>query len=649
MAGRREVGIRAEVAGPAMLAAALVASAVALFILNLSLVPAGLLAETVKVYGIAPRFAVGLLCGGTLGLAGALFQQVLRNPLAEPGTLGVFAGAQLALTAAALWLPALAQFGSAAVAFCGSILAAALVFGMSARRGFTPIAVILAGMIASIYLSAANAMLSLFNHQVLEDLYIWQAGSLVQNDWRGAAMASASLVLAGLVSGFLVRPLGLLELGDEGARGLGVRLAAIRSTSLGLAIAMTATVASVAGPIGFIGLLSPMLARAAGARRAGARIFWSAAIGSGLLACADQSLALIRPIADVPTGAVVAAIGAPASLLLLRRMRPVEAAFVAGVPRQFEASPRTVIAALLVALTVTVFVGLSLGRTPDGWFWSLGEYLPWRGARVAVSAAAGILLAYAGVLLQRLTGNAMASPELLGVSSGAALGLVGVALLATELDRLTVAAGAIAGAGTAICALFTLGRRSAYAPEHMVLAGVMLTALLGAVSSVILASGDPRAGMLLQWLAGSTYRATFDDAVWASTMAGIALVTVPLLARPLTILPLGAGFTQSLGMSVPIARVLLLALASLATAIATLVVGPLSFVGILAPHAARMIGLTTARLHLIGAMMIGVALMVFADWIGRMAAYPWQIPAGLMGSLLGGVFVTLVLGRRRFG
>ncbi|MFD1330895.1 iron chelate uptake ABC transporter family permease subunit [Methylopila musalis] len=238
----------------------------------------------------------------------------------------------------------------------------------------------------------------------------------------------------------------------------------------------------------------------------------------------------------------------------------------------------------------------------------------------------------------------MASPELLGVSSGAALGLIGVALF-FEINRLSVTAGAAGGALLAISAVLALGRRSSFAPDHMLLAGVMLAALLGSASSVIVASGDPRAGLLLTWLAGSTYRATMEDAFATALAAILALASAPLLARQLAILPLGADVSRAVGVPMRGARAALMAAASLATAVATLAVGPLSFVGFMAPHAARIIGLQTAAANLVGAMAIGAGLMVLADWLGRMIAFPWQIPAGLVGAIIGGVYLTYVLSR----
>jgi ferric hydroxamate transport system permease protein len=126
------------------------------------------------------------------------------------------------------------------------------------------------------------------------------------------------------------------------------------------------------------------------------------------------------------------------------------------------------------------------------------------------------------------------------------------------------------------------------------------------VVSVIIASGEP----------------------WASTRP---------LTRWLDILPLGAATSRSLGIGLNRARLLLLVVALL-TACATLVVGPLSFVGLLAPHMARLLGLSRARQHLLGAALVGMLLMVLADWVGRQVIFPYEVPAGLVASLIGGAY-----------
>jgi iron complex transport system permease protein len=186
--------------------------------------------------------------------------------------------------------------------------------------------------------------------------------------------------------------------------------------------------------------------------------------------------------------------------------------------------------------------------------------------------------------------------------------------------------------------LVGLNRRSGFVPERLLLTGVAVTALFEAVRSVILAGGDPRGQQIIAWLAGSTYYVDVQSAVMVGVLAALlALATLPF-TRWLDVLPLGEAAARALGIRLNLARLVLLVLVALLTACATLVVGPLSFVGLLAPHMARLLGLSRARQHLWGAALLGMLLMVLADWLGRQLIFPYEIPAGLVASLLGGAY-----------
>ncbi|CEJ15501.1 Iron(3+)-hydroxamate import system permease protein FhuB [bacterium YEK0313] len=601
-------------------------------------------------YGFLPRFAMSLVCGAALGLSGALFQQVLRNPLAEPGTLGVFAGAKLALGAALLWAPWLLAFGPEPVALAGGGLALALVLSLAWKRGLPPFAVVLGGLVVTHYLGALNAAIALFHHAALSDLFVWQAGSLSQTGWRPTVQLVVCAALAALAVLALLRPLALADLEDDGARNVGAPVALTRLAAIAMAVVLAAMVASAAGIIAFIGLAGPAIARRAGARRLRDRLLWAPLLSAALLALADQAVQMLDPGREVSVGALTALFGAPLLLWLIATARPAGAPPRADGVSAFIARPAPWIVLLVVLLGLAVVAALSLGRTPDGWSWTgpagWPAILPWRGPRVAAALAAGAMLATAGVILQRLTGNAMASPEILGVSAGAALGLVVVIWGFGAFGQAPLLAGASTGAAATLTAVLALSRRSAYAVEPMLLAGLALAAILNALVTVLLSSGDPRATLLLGWMAGSTYAITAWDALIAWLVAGAMAIVVPLTARWLAILPLGPAVGQALGVARSPSRPVLLLLAAVLTAAATLTVGPLSFIGLMAPHLVRLIGFQRPGPQLAAAALSGGLVMVAADWLGRNIAFPWQIPAGLMASMLGGAYFIWLMRRR---
>src|SRR3990167_432973 len=254
-------------------------------------------------YSWLPRLCMAALCGATLALAGTVMQQVLRNPLASPTTLGVASGAQLALVVATLWAPGLLLIGREWVAMAGGGAAALLV--------------------VSLYLSALNTSLMLIQQQDMNAVFIWGSGSLSQNSWNGVDFLLPRLGLGLLLLLPLLRPLGVLELDDNGAKSLGVPLQFLRFSSLTLAVFLSACVVSVVGVIGFIGLAAPALVRLLGARTLRARLIWAPTLGALLLCVTDLGIQyLAGSLAElIPTGAATALLGAPLLLWLLPRLQ----------------------------------------------------------------------------------------------------------------------------------------------------------------------------------------------------------------------------------------------------------------------------------------------------------------------------------------
>ena len=602
-------------------------------------------------YSWLPRLCMALLCGGALALAGVLMQQVLRNPLASPTTLGVANGAQLALALATLYAPTL-LLAREWIALAGGGLATALVFALARRRGLSPLTLILAGLVVSLLLGAVNVMLMLLQPQGLASLFIWSAGSLSQNSWDGVLFLLPRLALVLTLVAWLLRPLALLELDDSGARSLGVSLDKLRLVALALAVFVTACVVSAVGVIGFIGLAAPAIARLLGARMLRQRLLCAPLVGAALLLLTDLTVQYFAGNFSelVPTGGVTALLGAPLLLWLIPRLRlPAgrpQVAVSAPVPQRKREQP--VLSLLLLLLLVCGVLALLLGQGPQGWGWVIEpQVLQWRVPRILGAAGAGLMLGLAGSLLQRLTGNPMASPELMGISAGAALGLLALVLLWAGAPLWARLGTGFVGALLTLLVIIAFARRHAYSPDRLLLVGIAISALFDAVKMLVLSLNDPRGQSVLSWLSGSTYFVQLPTAL-AALGCGVLLLMLCLpLGRWLTLLPLGESTPRSLGVPMRAARLSIMLLAALLTAAATLLVGPLSFVGLMAPHMARVLGFQHARGQLIGSALIGALLMVLADWLGRNMLFPEQLPAGLLAALVGGVYLIWGLGRRR--
>lgn len=600
-----------------------------------------------------PRLAICLLAGAALGLAGTLMQQVLRNPLASPTTLGVASGAQLALMMVTLLAPSWLLIGREWVAMAGGSLAMGLVFALAWRRQLNPVVIVFAGLVINLYLAAISMGLLLFFQEELKGLLVWGSGSLAQNSWSGVGYLLPRLLLAAMLAVVLVRPLAVLELDDASARSLGVSLKHLRFAGLGLAVFITACVVSVVGLIGFIGLAAPAMVRLLGVRKLAQRLLWAPILGALLLAATDlllQTLSRFWPVL-IPTGAMTALLGAPLLLWLIPRLGIKQSAPKANSSLQLarHPAPTRLVGLMVLGLAAAVIASLLFGQGMGGWGWPSWlrwqAQLEWRLPRTLAAGAAGVLLALAGTLLQRVSNNPMASPELLGVSGGTFMGVIAAALLLPALPLPMMLLGGLVGAFACLLLLVLINRRNGFQPERILLSGIAITALFEPLQAIALANGDLRVQQLLSWMSGSTYYVTLPVAYGLVGLALLMLAACLLVSRWLDLMPMGPAVATALGIHLGRAQLTILLLVAVLTASATMVIGPLSFAGLLAPHLARLMGLVRARWHLLGAAGCGALLMVSADWIGQQILFPQEVPVGLVSTLLGGAYFMWCLRR----
>ncbi|TNH70547.1 Fe(3+)-hydroxamate ABC transporter permease FhuB [Aeromonas caviae] len=600
-----------------------------------------------------PRLAICLLAGAALGLAGTLMQQVLRNPLASPTTLGVASGAQLALMMVTLLAPSWLLIGREWIAMAGGSLAMGLVFALAWRRQLNPVVIVFAGLVINLYLAAISMGLLLFFQEELKGLLVWGSGSLAQNSWSGVGYLLPRLLLAAMLAAVLVRPLAVLELDDASARSLGVSLKHLRFAGLGLAVFITACVVSVVGLIGFIGLAAPAMVRLLGVRKLAQRLLWAPILGALLLAATDlllQTLSRFWPVL-IPTGAMTALLGAPLLLWLIPRLGIKQSAPKANSSLQLarHPAPTRLVGLMVLGLAAAVIASLLFGQGMGGWGWPSWlrwqAQLEWRLPRTLAAGAAGVLLALAGTLLQRVSNNPMASPELLGVSGGTFMGVIAAALLLPALPLPMMLLGGLVGAFACLLLLVLINRRNGFQPERILLSGIAITALFEPLQAIALANGDLRVQQLLSWMSGSTYYVTQPVALALVVLALLMLAACLLVSRWLDLMPMGPAVATALGIHLGRAQLTILLLVAVLTASATMVIGPLSFAGLLAPHLARLMGLVRARWHLLGAAGCGALLMVSADWIGQQILFPQEVPVGLVSTLLGGAYFMWCLRR----
>lgn len=270
-----------------------------------------------------PRTVVGVIVGGVLGIAGAQFQALTRNPLADPGLLGVSAGAALAVVSTSTVLGVGGAAGQAWAALLGASAAAVAVYVLAGagRGGASPLPLLLAGVAMTALLTSLTTVLVLLDADTLEEYRFWQVGSVAGRD---AALLEPVLpfLVAGLVlAAATARTLDLLGLGDDLARGLGARVAWGRAGVALSGTLLTAAAVSVAGPLAFVGLVVPHLGRALVGPSARWLLPLCALLGAILLLVSDVLGRVIARPAEIQVGVVLAFVGVPVLVALARQRR----------------------------------------------------------------------------------------------------------------------------------------------------------------------------------------------------------------------------------------------------------------------------------------------------------------------------------------
>ncbi|MFI5935291.1 FecCD family ABC transporter permease [Actinoplanes sp. NPDC051494] len=271
-----------------------------------------------------PRVVLAVVVGASLGCAGALMQGVFGNPLAEPGVIGVSAGAAVGAAAAIVsGVTVLGAWTTAGAAFAGGILTTFLVYAMSRANGRTEVVtLVLTGVAVN---ATAGALLGLLMFLTDDDgvraIAFWQLGSLAQATWAAVAVAGPGAVLGLTVAAVLARRLDLLALGERAARHVGVDTERLRITAIVVTALLTASAVAFTGIISFVGLVVPHLIRMVAGP--GHRVLLPASALGGALVVVTGDLIARTAIdyQELPLGVLTAVVGGPAFFWLLRRTR----------------------------------------------------------------------------------------------------------------------------------------------------------------------------------------------------------------------------------------------------------------------------------------------------------------------------------------
>jgi iron complex transport system permease protein len=275
-----------------------------------------LIIQTVRL----PRVLAGVVVGAALAVAGAIMQGLTRNPLADAGLLGINGGAAFAVVLGVFLLGTLPLWGYAVFAFIGAGITATLVYsiGSLGRGGATPLKLTLAGVIVTAFIGSFTTAILLFSEETLEQIRFWTVGSLAGRE-MDLLLQTAPFMLVGLLGSLLMsRQITTISLGEDIAKGLGQNTVFIRLLLAGLVMLLAGGAVALAGPIGFVGLVAPHVARAF----VGVDYRWvvpyTAIIGALLVTVGDVVARVIVRPQELPVGIVMALVGAPFFIYLAR-------------------------------------------------------------------------------------------------------------------------------------------------------------------------------------------------------------------------------------------------------------------------------------------------------------------------------------------
>lgn len=267
-----------------------------------------------------PRVLIALVVGAALAVAGALMQGLTRNALADPGILGISAGAALAVVATTFFWGTVSIQILTWAAFAGGAIAAIIVYtlGSVGRSGMTPLKLILAGAVLSYLLSALTTGILILNQRTLDEIRFWLAGSVAGRDLNILLPVLPYIVIGLTVAFSMGKQITALTLGEDVAQGLGLRTGWVKAIASVVVVLLAGSAVSLAGPIAFVGLVTPHIAR-----------FWvgvdyrwilpySAVLGAILLSLADLTARLVIKPQELPVGIMMALMGAPFFVYLAR-------------------------------------------------------------------------------------------------------------------------------------------------------------------------------------------------------------------------------------------------------------------------------------------------------------------------------------------
>lgn len=267
-----------------------------------------------------PRVLTAVLIGGNLAVAGVLLQTTMKNPLADPGIIGISSGASLGAIAVMVVFTNLIKY-KIIIAFIGGIIAAGLVYLIGEDKGFSPVRIILAGVCVNSILNALSSIVTVFDSLGVSSIQTWLLGSLVNVTWNDFKILALYTIIGIVLCLFVIKSCDIMALGDKTAQSLGLNINKVRAITSFVAVFLTSISTGVGGVISFVGLVIPHICRFLIGSSHRFLIPFSYFMGGFLLLVADTvSRNIFRPY-EIPVGVTMCLVGGPFFIYILKRSK----------------------------------------------------------------------------------------------------------------------------------------------------------------------------------------------------------------------------------------------------------------------------------------------------------------------------------------
>ncbi|MFC7061430.1 iron ABC transporter permease [Halobacillus seohaensis] len=610
-----------------------------------------------------PRAVIGILAGGALAVSGVVLQTVTKNPLSSASTLGIHSGTYFAVVASTIFFPFAMFANGVVIAFIGGIVTFAFVYLLSGAGDATPVRMVLAGMIVTFLFSSLTTLMQIFYENETQGLFLWGSGTLVQNDWSGVQFSLPFIVVSFVLLLIYAQKLDTLKLGDEVATALGQNVRSVKLITILASVLLTSVTVSIVGPIGFVGLVAPHLIKLIGYRTHVPLLIGSFLWGANILLVADVFARIIDPsFSELPVGAITALVGSPWLIGLVLRMKQEsntkDSGSIMAGRVAINMSLKKLVPILLVIIIGTILISMSYGNygfEPIATFEALtgqtNEFmrnfiLELRLPRSLVALLSGAVLAVSGLIFQGVLRNPLADPSVIGITSGAGVGAL-TTMYFFSASAVWIPIGAMTGAFVFFLVVMALGAKAEFHPTTLALLGIGISAFGSALIQIMVVQSELGVASALTWLSGTTYatgwKEIFQFLLWP------LIIFIPILAfhiKNLDVLSLGDDAAKGLGLGVISVRFQMALLATLLAACSVAAVGSIGFVGLIAPHFARLLVGSANQKLLPVTMLLGGFLLVISDLFSRTLLAPNEIPSGILVALIGAPYFLWLMKRR---